>query len=471
MADFPELDRLRSAPEVRTRITELEETMKGMNLEAAGVPFTLEQAEQFRALKEERDEALGRASELEERARIIDEFAQQDDKQERPAFFTRTDAGSRRSRDPYNLHDVDRTTEERYRREMHDRALESISTSTFADTKSRDNVTRLLEENDSEGALAERILITGSPIYKRAFGKYLANRNLSPEEVRALSTAQNYAVPYTVDPTVVLTNNGVINPVRGMARVITITGNKWTGVATTGVTASYGAEGGPGFEVGDNSPTLTQPVADVETARAFIKYPIEVGDDWGALQSEMARLFSDAKDILESNMFLNGLGHASTQPEGLLVGATGTQLTTANTLFALGDLYALREALAPRWRARASYAGNLATYHKIRQFDTSGGAALWVQLGFGEPGNLLGQPAFEWSDYSSALTTSNASVLTYGDFNEFTIVDRVGMNVEVIPHLFATANNRPSGERGLFSYWRNTSDVRTAAAFKTIRIR
>jgi HK97 family phage major capsid protein len=325
----------------------------------------------------------------------------------------------------------------------------------------------MVEEVDSDGALALRILQTGSPVYKRAFGKLLANKPRTPEEERALATSTNYAVPYTVDPTVVLTSNGVINPVRQIARVIQITGNHWTGVASAGVSASYDAEAA---EVSDDSPTLTQPAADVEKAQAFIKYPIEVGDDWGALQAEMARLLADAKDTLESSKFLTGLGHASNEPEGLLVGATGTVLTASASVMAVADIYSLIQALAPRWRSRAVFAGSLAAYHKIRQFDTQGGANLWVQLQFGEPGNLVGRPAYEWSDYSAAITTGGSSVLTFGDFNEFSIIDRVGMSVEVVPHIFATANNRPSGERGLYAYWRNTSDVRTAGAFKTLKI-
>ena len=33
------------------------------------------------------------------------------------------------------------------------------------------------------------------------------------------------------------------------------------------------------------------------------------------------------------------------------------------------------------------------------------------------------------------------------------------MSVELIPHLFATGNNRPSGSRGLFAFWRNGAGV------------
>ena len=61
-------------------------------------------------------------------------------------------------------------------------------------------------------------------------------------------------------------------------------------------------------------------------------------------------------------------------------------------------------------------------------------------------------------------------MLTIGDFSHFLIVDRVGLNVEVIPHLFHTANNRPSGQRSLYAYWRNTSDVLAWQAFRTLKV-
>ena len=185
----------------------------------------------------------------------------------------------------------------------------------------------------------------------------------------------------------------------------------------------------------------------------------------------MSRMFGDAKDLLESNKYLKGLGHGSNEPEGLLVGATGTILTAASSAMAVADLYSLVEALSPRWRRRGVFAGSMAAYNKVRQFDSSGGASLWVQLGNGTPARLLGFGDFEWSDYDSTTTTPGSSVLTFGDFNEFSIIDRVGMNVEVVPHVFATAANRPSGNRGLYAYWRTTSDVRTAAAFKTLKIK
>ncbi len=67
---------------------------------------------------------------------------------------------------------------------------------------------------------------------------------------------------------------------------------------------------------------------------------------------------------------------------------------------------------------------------------------------------ILRRPSHENSKHPSALTSGSA-ILTIGDFSRFLIGDRIGMQVELVPHLFATANNRPSGQRGLYSYWMN----------------
>lgn len=468
---FESLDELRSVEELNARLAEVRAALIRIDEEARGLPFNAEQREEYAALDEEEREIVKRVAELEARARRVAELAGSPANAERFQFQTPR-PGATRTENIYDTSDLRFMSPDQAETELRDRAKRSIASSAFPDADAPARVEQLVE-NDTSGEIAMRILQTGSPVYRRAFGKMMVGREhaLTNEERTSMSlTAGNggYAVPYTLDPTVVLTSDGVINPVRQIARVITITGNQWQGVSSAGVTASYDAEL---TEVSDDSPTFTQPLANVEKAQAFVAYSIEIGEDWGALSAEMARLFADAKDTLENTKFHSGLGHSSNEPEGLLVGATGTVLTATASVMAVADLYSLVEALAPRWRARGTFAGSLAAFNKIRQFDSSGGAALWVQLGDGMPAQLLGKRDFEWSAYSGAITTGNASVLTFGDFNEFTIVDRVGMNVEFVPHIFATANNRPAGQRGLYAYWRNTSDVRTAAAFKTLKIK
>jgi len=456
--------------ELNARLAEVRAALLRIDEEARGLPFNDEQREEYAHMDEEEREIVKRVAELEARAKRALELSGNPRSVERLTFNTPR-PGATRNENIYDMSTLRGLSADQYDNEIRDRAKRSIATSAFPDPDGRERVERLVEQ-DMSGEIAQRILTTGNPTYKRAFGKMLVGRehSLTNEERTSMSlTVGNggYAVPYALDPSVVLTSDGAINPVRQIARVITITGNEWRGISSAGVTASYDDEL---TEVSDDSPTFSQPVANVEKAQAFVRYSIEIGEDWGALSSEMARLFSDAKDTLESGMFLTGLGHASHEPEGLLVGATGTVLTATGSVMAVADLYSLVEALAPRWRARASFVGSFAAFNKIRTFDSSGGANLWVQLGDGNPARLLGFGDREWSAYSSEITTPNASVMTFGDFNEFTIVDRVGMNVEFIPHMVGTTH-LPQGQRGLYAYWRNTSDVRTAAAFKTLKIK
>ena len=54
----------------------------------------------------------------------------------------------------------------------------------------------------------------------------------------------------------------------------------------------------------------------------------------------------------------------------------------------------------------------------------------------------------------SGIVASGNPILVYGDLSQFVITDRIGMAVEFIPHLFSKNNNRPTGTRGWFAYYR-----------------
>ncbi len=49
-------------------------------------------------------------------------------------------------------------------------------------------------------------------------------------------------------------------------------------------------------------------------------------------------------------------------------------------------------------------------------------------------------------------------MLIVGDFQNYVLADRIGMQVELVPHFFATGSNRPSGQRGFFAYYRLGAD-------------
>jgi HK97 family phage major capsid protein len=65
-----------------------------------------------------------------------------------------------------------------------------------------------------------------------------------------------------------------------------------------------------------------------------------------------------------------------------------------------------------------------------------------------------------------ATVVNATKIMIVGDFSYYLILDRLGMNVQLIPFLFgAGQGNLPTGQRGLFAYWRNTAKVLSAAAF------
>src|SRR6185312_15531607 len=119
--------------------------------------------------------------------------------------------GVGRNDDIYNMRSVDRSSETATQNDLRERALRSIDTSQFPDgPDAQQNVKNLIENVDTDGSIARRVLQTGSPTYKRAFAKAIAGREmaLTPEERAAIGLATQggqYPVPYTVDPSVVLT--------------------------------------------------------------------------------------------------------------------------------------------------------------------------------------------------------------------------------------------------------------------------
>lgn len=360
---------------------------------------------------------------------------------------------------------------EAYGRELRDRAMRAIEAARFGNQKreaAQDRVADLVENYDTEdGWLARRILNTGSPTYVRAFGKKIMGKELSTEEARALSTTAGeggVAVPFTLDPTIILTSDGSVNPLRQIARVESIVGsNTWQGVTSTGITVTRKAEEA---EATDDAPALVQPEVTVQRVDGFIPFSVEIGQDWGALQSEMARLLQEAKDDEEADSFVNGDG-TGTNAGGIVGTLAATSLVDVATTgaFAVSDLYALEEALPDRFLARARFMANRAIYNVIRQLDTSGGADLWVRLADGLPPELIGYPAHTSSEQASTFTAADG--LLIGDFRHFLIVDRVGMNVELLPHLIG-ANRRPTGQRGIFAMWRNNSAILADNAFRLL---
>lgn len=323
------------------------------------------------------------------------------------------------------------------------------------------------------------ILATGSDDYKRGWAKAVCGQShlLTNDEQRSLTRAMSlsdasggYMVPFTLDPTVILTNDGSSNPYRQISRVVTTTTDTWNGVTSAGVTASWDAEG---VEVSDDAPTLAQPSITPAKAAAFVPVSFEAFEDIAGLAQEVVRMFADAKDRLEEAAFATGDG--SSKPTGVsykIAATTASRVSaTTDNSFGVEDIYKLIEALPPRFRGNASFVANLAIIDKIRQFGTSSNYhGYTVDLTAEGISQLIGKPLYESNTMDGVIGTGNDDILLVGDFSNYLIVDRVGLSVEFIPNLFSTSNGRPTGQRGWYAHWRVGADVSSTAAFRQLRV-
>lgn len=372
--------------------------------------------------------------------------------------------------------------------------LRAIEACRFTPDDGKERATRLIEHatNSYErDALAHQLGTTANPSYLSAFGKLLADPTRGShrwtddemravravEEARAASlsdSAGGYAVPFTLDPTVILTNSGVQNPIRQLAKTVTIVTDTWNGVSSAGVTASWDAEGA---EVSDDAPTLAQPSIPAHKAQAFVPFSVEVGGDWEAFAHEVRQLMFDARDRLEGVAHMTGSG--SGQPTGIvtaLAGGGSVVTPTTGETFAWADVGKVARALPARHWGNATWLVHRGTSLDIRdmiaaQTDSSS----WTDAAGDDPPKLLGRPLAIGSEMDDASTINPAAtadnyIVLLGDWSNYVIVDRVGMTVELVPHLFATGNNRPSGQRGFWAWWRTGADSVNDDGFRVLNV-
>jgi HK97 family phage major capsid protein len=489
--EFKDLDALRSIEELEAYGEELRERALAMDAEQAGLPFSDEQRDEFAKIASTRKEITARVTELTARRNYIDELATDDAHVERggedlvrPLLAA---AATARRLVPDNVFAIDeyrsRTrTDGEYVQALNDGARKIADSAQYAPTvdpkAAQAAVHKILEEAETEDrkVIARRIIATGSPAYRAAFNAFLRKLNpnaLSRLELEALTLGSDpdggYMIPFALDPTIILISDGAINPLRTIARVERITGKKWQGVKSTGIIVTRHPEN---FESTDDSPDLTQPELETSRVQAWIPFSRELEASVN-VPAAVAPLLADAKDMEEADEFINGDGVTAggvTNPSGLIATlAAGSFVPTVGAAsFGPEDVYAIKNQTPPRWRARGRYLGEGSIYDLVRQFDTSGGSNMWVQLADANPGRLIGYPGEEISTMDGDLSTGSHPLI-FGDFKQFLIVDRLGMAVDVIPHVFG-ANGRPTGQRGVFALWANGCGILADEAFRCLEV-
>jgi HK97 family phage major capsid protein len=320
--------------------------------------------------------------------------------------------------------------------------------------------------------IARRVIVTENEAYRDAWHKLVTNPHANYvlseeerdavrawEEYRAMAEGTNsaggFGIPVFIDPSIILTAQGSGNPFLAIAKQVDVNTNAWKGVSSAGVSWSFDAEASA---VSDDSPTLAQPKVDVFTARGFIPYSIEVGEDYPGFASEMSALLASGYDELLVDKFTRGSGTG--EPQGIVTALDADTtvevlLATAGTL-AAADIYNVWAKLPQRFRRGASWLGAVDINNKIRQLGTANNFhATTVQLSAGSAEVLMNRQWYE-TPYMTDLTSSgvHTNVAVVGDFSNYVVARRGGMSVELVPQLFDVTNNRPTGQRGWFAYAR-----------------
>ena len=334
------------------------------------------------------------------------------------------------------------------------------------DHDAAENVTQLIYKRGKNfgKALSEQLLVTGSPEYLAAFEQYLSDPGgFSTRAALSLTPANGgYLVPFTLDPTIILTNAGSANPYRQVANVKTTTTNDWNGVTSAGITAEWTAEG---VEAADASPTVGQLKITPQKADAYLFGSFEVLSDSDFAQ-QLPELLADAKDRIEETGFAVGTGTG--QPKGIIpAGTSQNRAGTAAAGPAAQDVYALQAALPARFRgprANNVWVANLNTINALRNIPAFTGSTTSIVNDSGPTPTMLGKPFLESTSVLGTFTTGN-KVLAYLDARQYFIVDRVGMSVVYDPIVLG-ANRRPTGQGAWYAFWRVGADVSTATAVR-----
>jgi HK97 family phage major capsid protein/HK97 family phage prohead protease len=482
------MDRM-TVEERAARQDEIRGRMAEIDSEHAGAALPPSADAEFKALANEYDEHERAIRNTEERKAALAargrEAREGEDRAGASTYGERVGgiAFHNRTKDIYDIEELRQSTtsEDQFRRKLQDNARSAIERAQYGLDVDKEAAQARAEKllrsvDDKDGTLARRILRTGSATYERAFGKLMTGVRpefLSSEEQRALSLVGNppggqdggYAVPFQLDPTVILTSDGVINPLRGLARQVSIVGKEWQGITSEGVVVTRVPET---TEATDDSPELDQPTVKAERVQGFVPFSVEIDQDWTAMRAELTMMLGEAKDDEEARAFLLGTGVAP-DANGLLTTLDASSEVVGN-LETTADIYRLKNALPPRFRRNAVFLGATGTYDDIRQLSSSNdGSDLWTRLADGRPGQLIGYKAEEHSEMPEYADAQEGDrFFLFGDFSKFLIVDRIGMNVELVPHLFGPTRRYPTGQRGIFAYWRNNSKVLVDNAFRVL---
>lgn len=454
------------------RLSDISEELRGFDPEA----LTEDQEARFDTLTGEAEELRGKVEQAEERAQKVEEL--------RSAVETgraKIAAGEDRGvpnviikKDPTDILS-DRNATRTQLADAATRALEG----RVGSPENMAHVREVLLRHSGDDRWARNIIGRSTDVYERAWAKMVTGGeySLTAEERTALSVGSNtnggFLVPTHLDPTIILTNSGSSNVVRGLSRVVTLTeGNTWYGVSSAGVTASFDAEL---TEVSDDSPTFGQVSVPVHKAQAFVQASVEALQDIGGLASDVMMLFADAKDRVEGAAHATGTG--TNQPTGIFTAldANTNVEITSTTAATIGevDIHSVYRQTPVRFRGNGTWLMNPLYSLAVKRLGTAVSSSYSGDLTAPVSDRILGRPQVESDDAPTTQTTTvRDNEIVFGDFSNYVIADKPGsLSVAYIPPgvLQNATSNLPDGRVGWYAYWRTGADSVNDVAFRMLQ--
>lgn len=360
-----------------------------------------------------------------------------------------------------------------------DRALSAVEKTEYrrlsyaVSDDARENATRMIERVPGVARMA---MATGSPEYMAAFRNWVRSLGApvySAEEAAAVRASMSltsanggYALPFLLDPTLIHTGTATKNPIRQIARVESGTQDKWNGVTVSNVTTAWTSEGSA---FTDGSPTTGGVQVDAAKLTAYVTGSFEIFQDSNLL-AQLPMLIGESIDYAESAAFISGSGSGA--PKGVITAVSGTagSLVTVTTRgsftsASIADTIALVNALAVRYEDTSTWVLNKAIYRTIEQQMVGTGAVKAIEMTNGR--ELFDLPVVRSSTMLSATTSGN-HIAVLGDFSQYIVYDRLGVNVEFIQNV-VDGDGLPVGKRGLVAYKRVGGDVSDVDAFRLLK--
>lgn len=342
---------------------------------------------------------------------------------------------------------------------------------------------RKVDPNDGDvifdgDLVARRLLTTETPAYRSAFQKGLkgASAMWTDEERHAMlraseqsltSASGGYAVPVLIDPTIILTSGAAGAPVVDLARIEQITNNVWKGVSSAGVAFSNVAEG---TAISGTQATLAQPTVTAHKIACEVPFSFEIEGDWPNFAGEISGLIEQAYLDYLAEKTITGTG--TIEMFGIVTAldaAAGSEIAVT-TDGGLGpeDALKLWNNVPERYRRQSNWLSDVSVESEFRKNGDSQG--LYTVSLTSEGIGVINGRRYYTTDYMASFdgTTGAANLAVLGDFMNYVIAQRVGMQLELVPHK-VNSNGALTGQRSWLAWARVGADSVNDGAFRLLQ--